>query len=117
MVGREAQHTRLAVCHVLRGWCVDGQVSWSISGDYYETRPKLYRIVGFEALGNTDTFQTATLELRLKQNGECVLFTRGVRRLRYGSRRSHCSSEAKYLANLHNRDNSNPDVFARPRRE
>jgi len=29
----------------------------------------LPRIIGFEALGNTDTFQTATLELRLKQNG------------------------------------------------
>ena len=29
-----------------------------------------YRIIGFEALGNTDAFQTATLELRLKQNGE-----------------------------------------------
>lgn len=27
------------------------------------------KIVGFEALGNTDEFQTATLELRLKQNG------------------------------------------------
>ena len=26
-------------------------------------------IIGFEALGNTDAFQTATLELRLKQNG------------------------------------------------
>ncbi|KAF9653388.1 thioredoxin-like protein [Thelephora ganbajun] len=27
------------------------------------------KIIGFEALGNTDAFQTATLELRLKQNG------------------------------------------------
>lgn len=27
------------------------------------------QIIGFEALGNTDAFQTATLELRLKQNG------------------------------------------------
>jgi hypothetical protein len=28
-----------------------------------------HRIVGFEELGNTDAFQTATLELRLQTNG------------------------------------------------
>jgi hypothetical protein len=34
----------------------------------------LCRIIGFEALGNTDAFQTATLELRLKQNGEHAVY-------------------------------------------
>ena len=33
---------------------------------------QVVRIIGFEALGNTDEFQTATLELRLKQNGKCA---------------------------------------------
>ena len=36
MVGREAWHTRLALCHLLREWCIGGQVSRRAMGDIYQ---------------------------------------------------------------------------------
>lgn len=34
-----------------------------------------FRLIGFEALGNSDAFETATLELRLSQSGMFVPYT------------------------------------------
>ena len=46
------------------------------------------RLVGFEELGNSDSFDTATLELRLQMAGECRLsWTRGWMKLTREHRR------------------------------
>lgn len=73
MVGGTIVHPGPPVRDVLRGWCLEGSVSFGSSHCLVLTLLCLFSLIGFEELGNSDVFETAVLELRLSQSGEFVL--------------------------------------------
>jgi hypothetical protein len=72
MACRETRNQGVTLRDVLRGWSIKGSVSptaikWCIP------HQDVVRIIGFEELGNSDQFETATLELRLSLSGKFIV--------------------------------------------
>lgn len=69
LAGRKARHQSLTLCRLLRGRRLQSSVSCFYFSDSLQVIQIVVRVVGFEELGNSDEFETATLEWRLLNIG------------------------------------------------